>query len=214
MGLRNMVVHRGRTDRIGQFVSRLPVIYGADGQPVLRTRVVNHLPRDPQRSDVEVFLDPGHVVGPHGRRRTNARRSPRLHASAYRYTGRKAAAFLGLAEKNGRRGWRSPSNQSAGGVSTETVGFAGYAQEHMALIPRLFTTHPAVVSRLRAAALDDASRPHGPALTSTRHGRRAQRSCCRPDHPDRSGRLFTASQAVRPFSSEASTWRTSSRNFI
>ena len=54
---RNMLVHRGRRIEIGQFVPRTPVLYGADGQPVPRVRVVTHLARDPSRSDVEVFLD-------------------------------------------------------------------------------------------------------------------------------------------------------------
>ena len=57
LDLRNMLVHRGRRMEYGQFVPRTPSLYGADGQSVLRARRVAHLPRDPGRSDVEVFLD-------------------------------------------------------------------------------------------------------------------------------------------------------------
>jgi hypothetical protein len=57
LDLRNMLVHRGRRFEYGQFVPRSPLLYGADSQRLLRARRVTHLPRDPGRSDVEVFLD-------------------------------------------------------------------------------------------------------------------------------------------------------------
>jgi len=61
LAFRNMLVHRGRRIEVGQFVPRQPMLYGPDGKPVPRVRVINHLPRDPGRSDVEVFLQPTDV---------------------------------------------------------------------------------------------------------------------------------------------------------
>jgi hypothetical protein len=51
-----MLVHRGRRIELGQCLPVTPVLLGADGRPVPRARRVAHLPRDPGRSDVEVFL--------------------------------------------------------------------------------------------------------------------------------------------------------------
>ena len=52
------------------------------------------------------------------------------------------------------------AKQWPGGAATDTIGFAGYTGETYDLDPTIFTTNPAVVKRLRVAALDDASRPH------------------------------------------------------
>src|SRR5260370_40908799 len=62
LDLRNMLVHRGRRLEHGQFVPRMPFLYGHDAQPLVRIRKVTHLPRDPARSDVEVSLDPLHTL--------------------------------------------------------------------------------------------------------------------------------------------------------
>ena len=42
LAFRNMLVHRGRRIEIGQFVPRQPMLYGPDGKPVPRVRVVTH----------------------------------------------------------------------------------------------------------------------------------------------------------------------------
>ena len=57
LAFRNMLVHRGRRIEIGQFVPRKPVLLDPDSEEVPRARVITHLPLDPWRSDVEVFLD-------------------------------------------------------------------------------------------------------------------------------------------------------------
>jgi hypothetical protein len=57
LDFRNMLVYRGRRFEDGQFLPRTPPLFGADGQPLLRARRVTHLPRDPGRSDIEVFVD-------------------------------------------------------------------------------------------------------------------------------------------------------------
>ncbi|MCW5983542.1 MAG: hypothetical protein KIT09_35955 [Bryobacteraceae bacterium] len=55
LDFRNMLVHRGRRFEIGQLLPRLPVLYRPSGEPIMQ-RVIQ-LPRDPGRSEVEVFLD-------------------------------------------------------------------------------------------------------------------------------------------------------------
>ena len=47
----------GEDSNIGQFLPRTPQLFGANGQRLLRARRVTHLPRDPGRSDIEVFVD-------------------------------------------------------------------------------------------------------------------------------------------------------------
>ena len=55
LDFRNMLVHRGRRLENGQFVPKLPQLYGPDGQPVLRARRLTYLSRNPSMSDVEVW---------------------------------------------------------------------------------------------------------------------------------------------------------------
>lgn len=56
LDFRNMLVHRGRRLELGQFLPVEPVLFGPDCQPAPRARRVAQIPRDPGRSDVEVFL--------------------------------------------------------------------------------------------------------------------------------------------------------------
>jgi hypothetical protein len=57
LDLRNMLVHRGRRIELGQYLPITPVLLGPDGKPAPRARRVSRLPRDPGRSDIEVFID-------------------------------------------------------------------------------------------------------------------------------------------------------------
>jgi hypothetical protein len=158
LAFRNMLVHRGRRIEIGQFVPRLPMLYGPDGKPVPRVRVVTQLPRDPGRSDVEVFLQP-----------TN---SPVLTEDAEQTLGALLKSTTALVEAVAGElldfwKWRKanpaklsqPTAQWPDGVSAETSSFAGYAAGSFQYSPSLMTTHPVVVQRMRAAALDDKARP-------------------------------------------------------
>ena len=58
LNFRNMLVHRGRRIEFGQFVRRDPVLVDPSGRPVPRSRVVTHLPLDPDRSDMDVHREP------------------------------------------------------------------------------------------------------------------------------------------------------------
>jgi len=158
LAFRNMLVHRGRRIELGQFVQRTPVLYGPAGQPVLRARRVTHLPRDPGRSDVEVFLD--------------APNSPLLTESddetLHGLIESTKVLVEGTAEELGnvwewRRTHRDhlvqPAAQWPDRASTESIGFSGYAPGSFKYAPSMMTTHPVVFKRMRAAALDDDARP-------------------------------------------------------
>ena len=154
---RNMLVHRGRRIEVGQFVPRTPVIYGADGRPVPRVRVVTHLPLDPGRSDVEVFLEPSNP--------------PVLTEDQHDTLSGLVASTRALVEQLGAlliEAWKwrqanakelpQPAAQWPKGVSADATGFAGYAPGSFTYSPSMLMSHPVIGQRLTAAALDDRTR--------------------------------------------------------
>jgi hypothetical protein len=81
LDFRNMLVHRGRRIELGQYLPIEPVLYGPDGLPALRARHISHLPRDPGRSDVEVFLDApwNHILAEDAQRTLRGLLSSTIH---------------------------------------------------------------------------------------------------------------------------------------
>ena len=157
LDFRNMLVHRGRRIELGQYIPRTPALYGPDGRPVPRARVVNHLPRDPGRSDVEVFLEPSNTLV--------------LTEDAEQTLGGLLKSTKSLIEGTAQEltdvwNWRrahakslpQPKAQWPKGPSTEAVGFSGYAPGSFKYSPDMMMTHPVIFQRIRAAALDDESR--------------------------------------------------------
>ncbi len=55
--LRHTLIHRGRRLQMSELRPVRSGIVGFDGRPVIRTDVIHQLPRDPGRSEVEMFLD-------------------------------------------------------------------------------------------------------------------------------------------------------------
>lgn len=150
LAFRNMLVHRGRRIEVGQFVPRQPMLYGPDGKPVPRVRVITHLPRDPGRSDVEVFLEP-----------TN---SPVLTEDAEQTLAGLLKSATDLIEAVGGAlldvwKWRKanpsklpqPAAQWPKGVSTETGSFLGYSPGSFDYSPSMMMTHSVVVQRMRGS---------------------------------------------------------------
>ena len=158
LDFRNMLVHRGRRIELGQFVPNTPVLFGPDAQPVIRARRVTHLPRDPGRSDVEVFLDaPWTLV-------LSEEAEPTLRGLIS-----STKALLGTTAKDlvelwdWRRGNPQSLRQSVAqwqdGRSTQSTGFNGYAPGTLEFAPNMGIVHPVIGRRFRSAALDDPSRP-------------------------------------------------------
>lgn len=130
---------------------------GPDGRPAPRARRVSHLPRDPGRSDVEVFLDtPSNRV-----LQEEAQRTLRgLMGSTSNVIEASAKDTLELWRwRRARPGdLRQPEAQWPNGPSTQSAGFNGYAPNSLALNPQIGSMHPVTARRLSAAALDDAAR--------------------------------------------------------
>lgn len=159
LDFRNMLVHRGRRIELGQYLPLEPVLYGPDGHPAQPARRISHLPRDPGRSDVEVFLDgtPGNLV---------------LHEEATRTLEGLMRCTTNLLETTAtymlefwrwRRAHpadlRQPQTQWPDGPSIQSTGFNGYAPNSPHFNPQIGMMHPVNERRFRAAALDDAARP-------------------------------------------------------
>jgi hypothetical protein len=158
LDLRNMLVHRGRRIEYGQFVPRTPVLYGADALPVLRARRVTNLPRDPGRSDVEVFLDTPWtlVLSEEGERTLQG-----LTGSTKGLLETTAKDLLEFWQwrRDHPAALRQPASQWPQGRSTQSTGFNGYAPGTLELAPGMAIVHPVFARRIHSAALDDRARP-------------------------------------------------------
>jgi hypothetical protein len=158
LDLRNMLVHRGRRLTLSQFVPRQPVLFGPNGDPVPRVRVIRQLPRDPGRSDVEVlrFPESAPVLT------EDASQTLEGLIRSVRYTTEATAALL-VELWHWRRANPSallqPTEQWKDGLSTASTGFDGYAPGSFKYEPGMLISHPLVAKRLRSAALDDKYRP-------------------------------------------------------
>jgi hypothetical protein len=154
LDFRNMLVHRGRRFEYGQFLPRTPSLFGADGQPLLRARRVTHLPRDPSRSDIEVFLDtPWTMVLSEESRRTHQG----LIGSTKSLVETAATDLIALWRwrRNHPGSLKQPAVQWSTGRSTQSTGFNGYAPGSVSVEPGLAIVHPVTARRFRSAALDD-----------------------------------------------------------
>jgi hypothetical protein len=158
LDLRHMLVHRGRRIELGGYVPRDPTLYGPDAQPLLRVRRVSHLPCDPGRSDVEVFLDvPKSFVLEEEAEAT----FKGLWKSTVALLETAAADLLELWQwrRNNRIALRQPRAQWLHGPSIRSTGFKGYVPGSLRLGRDMGILNPVTARRLRAAALDDAARP-------------------------------------------------------
>jgi hypothetical protein len=167
LDFRNMLVHRGRRLQNGQFVPKLPQLYGPDGERVLRSRRLTYLPRNPSMSDVEVW-------------RATPMTSIRDPLEALVLTEDAAQTLRGLLDSTKAMisetarllievwKWRrdnpqiltQPAEQwPKGAATTPSSVFHGYAPRPIDLSSSSIAfTHPIVERRFRAASLHDASR--------------------------------------------------------
>jgi len=166
LDFRNMLVHRGRRLECGQFVPKLPQIYGPDGKQVLRYRRLTYLPRNPGMSDVEVWRDTP---------MTSARDPLEvlvLAEDATQTLGGLLDSMKAMISETAKLlievwKWRrdnpriltQPAAQwPKGAAIAPASAFQGYAPRSRDLSSSIVSTHPIVWRRFRAASLDDASR--------------------------------------------------------
>ncbi len=151
---RNMLVHRGRRIEVGQFRLGEPE-HGS--RP--RVESLMHMPRDPARSDVEVRLD--HAP-------------PRLplltedaETTVFGALGSTLQLVDGIADlliefvewrRQQPQLLAQPAQQWLGGPTLGMAAFEGYAPGTLEYDPAYLVGGGEVFHRLRAAALDDASR--------------------------------------------------------
>jgi len=153
LGFRNMLVHRGRRLSIAQFVRRVPVLHGPDGRPVPRVRVVQQLPRDAGRSEIEVFLDQESPV-------LTEDATDTIHGvirSTHVLIESTAELMLDVWQ------WRranptelvQPREQWPAGPAPQAVTFSGYAEGTFPYEPGLLMSNLVLLQRMRAASLPD-----------------------------------------------------------
>jgi hypothetical protein len=155
--LRNTLIHRGRRLQMSELRPAPSGVVGFDGRPVIRTDVIHQLPRDPGRSDVEMFLGPN--------------RPPVLTESAAVTLSGVLESTLRLIEQGAtllfdfwqtRRAaptlLRQPREQWPAGASTAAAGFDGYAPDSIPYNPMQLRSDALLVRRMVAASLGDAAR--------------------------------------------------------
>lgn len=161
LSFRNMLVHRGRRIEIGQFVPREPVLRDARGRPILRARVITHLPIEPDRSDVDVHLEPNlppvltedvkqTLEGATGSVRALIEALGEQLAEAWEWRTAHATELAQPIAQWPRVGDEARPNQQQ--------PFAGYAPSSYPYAPGMFSSHPNTVKRMLAAALMDHQR--------------------------------------------------------
>ena len=159
LAFRNMLVHRGRRTELGQYVPKQTLLYGPDGQPVLRAHRVTHLPRDPARSDVEVFLYSPHTLV------LTEDAAQTLHGLLVSTKSLIERAAYHLKEvwiwRRARpQGLPQPEAQWPNCPANEPIRFSGYNPGTFEFSPSMAMMHPVLARRFRSAALDDESRRH------------------------------------------------------
>jgi len=161
-----MLVHRGRRLESGQFVPKLPQLYGPDEKLVLRTRRLTYLPRNPAMSDVEVWReapitstrDPLEVLV---LAEDATQTLGGLLESAKAMISETAKLLIDVWKwrRDNPRTLTQPAEQWPKGAATAPASpFAGYAPRPRDLSSSIVSADPIVWRRFLAASLDDAAR--------------------------------------------------------
>jgi len=166
LDFRNMLVHRGRRLETGQFVPKVPQLYGPDGEQIPRVRRLTFLPRNPGMSDVEVWRET--PIAPV--------RDPLealvLNEDAAQTLGGLLDSTKVVISETAKLltevwNWRRENPQilpqpaaqwPRGAATSPELVFQGYAPGARDLSSASASFHPIDIRRFRAASLDDASR--------------------------------------------------------
>lgn len=159
--LRNTLIHRGRRLQLSELRPLPSGLVHPDGRPVIRSHVIHQLPRDPGRSDVEMFLD---GANPPVLTETAATTLLGVLRSALRLTAEGGLLLLNL--------WRTrrttpsllfqPREQWPNGRSSATAGFRGYAPDSVPYNPTQLRSDEVLIRRMTAASVGDALRAAWP----------------------------------------------------
>jgi hypothetical protein len=151
---RNMLVHRGRRTVVSQIIPEPSPIVDLAGRPIVRSRVIPQLPKDPGRSEVEVMLHRANaLVLPEAASDTLAG----IRDSTVRLVREIIGELIGIWRR--RRATPAllsqPKAQWPEGASEETTGFEGYRPGSMEYDPAAIIASPSFRPRVLAAALSD-----------------------------------------------------------
>lgn len=151
---RNMVVHRGRRWPINQLLPRPVRILGPNGETIPRVMVVQHLPSDPYRSQVEAFVGqkPAPVLTEHGEATMRGAMASSLNLI------RNVAEELMEVWKARRRDPSQiiqPKANWPNGLCLESTGFIGYEPTSVSYDPSWWISHRDMARQFRTAALVD-----------------------------------------------------------
>lgn len=156
---RNMVVHRGRRWHTMELLPRPERIFGPDGRVLLRMMVVEHLPSDPDRSQVEALVDPTRtpVLTEHA-----AVTMRGTLGSSLKLIEEVAAELVEVwtARRRDPALLIQPREQWPNGLCVDSTGFAGYRPGSFPYDPGLWSGNPDLVRQFRTAALSDDLRVH------------------------------------------------------
>ncbi len=156
-----MVVHRGRPAEHGQYVLRDTDLSGPGGQRVQVSDYVIHLPRDPGRSEVEVYRDDPPAVVVNEDEKHTLGGLLRSTASLVGSTGRDLLELWRWRNQN-PKDLRQPAKQWGDQPSNNSTGFTGFTNNSVRIAPDAASlTHPILLRRYRAAALVDPGRASG-----------------------------------------------------
>jgi hypothetical protein len=159
--LRNTLTHRGRRLQLSELRPIPSGLVHPDGRPVIRSHVIHQLPRDPGRSDVEMFLD---GANPPVLTETAATTLLGVLQSTLRLTAEGGVLLLNLWRT--RRGTPAllfqPIEQWPNAASSATAGFRGYAPDSVPYNPTQLRSDQVLIRRMTAASLGDAQRTAWP----------------------------------------------------
>lgn len=165
LNFRNMLVHRGRRIEIGQFVPRLPFLPDPRGRPIMRANVITQLPQEPDRSDVDVHLEPNippvltedvrqTLAGAMGSVRTLIEALAEQLIAAWDW--RKANPD---ALQQPRAQWPRIGDEARAGRRQPFMGYAPGTHQYE---PGQLMSHPRTMRKMAAAALVDHQRHQWP----------------------------------------------------
>lgn len=154
---RNMVVHRGRRFQMVQLLPKETQVLGPNGRPVPRIRAALQLPQEPDRSDVEMFLD---TASPPVLTEDAERTLTGLFETAVQFINQATGELLKVwkARRNRPDLVVQPKQQWPSGPSARSSGFLGYGSGTVMYDPTQFRVDPWTFRRLRAAALHNGAR--------------------------------------------------------
>ena len=161
LNFRNMLVHRGRRIRIGQYVPREPVLYDASGRPNPRARVVTHLPLEPDRSDMDVHRRPDLTPVLTEDVRTTLEGAIRSVCALVEAIGEQLTRAWHWRKEHPHLLPQPRAQWPRVGHTATPNGqppFAGYAPGSHPYNPGIFGLHPETATRLQAAAVLDHQR--------------------------------------------------------